>query len=68
MIQKAKLLEAFNRAWTRKTPQNYFQNLRIFEELYLEARTLGVFPLKNPLEGIETDIRIARVLHVRNPS
>jgi hypothetical protein len=39
--------------------------LRIFEALYEEAKQLGVFPLKDPLEGIEVDIRLARALNAR---
>jgi len=37
--------------------------LKIFEWMWREAVTLGVFPMKNPLEGIEVDIRIAKTLN-----
>jgi hypothetical protein len=33
------------------------------EALYKEAVTLGVIPLKNPLEGIEVDLKIAQVIN-----
>lgn len=33
---------------------------RIFEGMWKEAVRLGVFPSKNPLEGIDVDIKIAR--------
>jgi len=39
--------------------------MKIYEALYEEARLLGIFPLKNPLDGIESDILLARVLNVR---
>jgi hypothetical protein len=42
---------------------SYGQSLKIFEGLWKEALSLGVLPLKDPLEGIENDIRIARVLN-----
>ena len=42
---------------------DYQKNLIIFEALFLEAKSIGVFPLKNPLEGIEVDINLARVLN-----
>jgi len=30
-----------------------------------EAKTLGVLPVKDPLEGIDTDIRLAGILNVQ---
>jgi len=47
-----------------KSSTDYFHNLLIFESLYEEAKKLGVFPLKDPLEGIEVDIRLAAVLNL----
>ena len=39
------------------------------EALYQEAVALGVFPLKDPLDGLEVDIRIAKVVnHVSKTS
>jgi transcriptional regulator with XRE-family HTH domain len=38
-------------------------NFRIVEALYNEAVTLGILPLKNPLDGIEVDLKIAKVLN-----
>ena len=32
---------------------------------FAQACAHGVFPLKDPLDGIEVDIRLARALHVR---
>jgi hypothetical protein len=31
--------------------------------MWEEGRKLGVLPLKDPLEGIEVDIRMARILN-----
>jgi hypothetical protein len=67
MVKRPDLLEAFERAQIRNTPPDYFWNLRICEALYEEAKALGYFPLKNPLEGIEMDIRLAKVLNVSTP-
>jgi hypothetical protein len=33
------------------------------EALYREAVALGVFPLQDSLEGLEVDIRIAKVVN-----
>lgn len=68
MITNAKLLEKFEREQIRKRKPDYFENLRIFESLYEEARHLGIFPLKDPLEGIEVDINLAKALNVQRPS
>lgn len=68
MITNAKLLENFEREQIRKRKPDYFENLRIFESLYEEARHLGIFPLKDPLEGIEVDINLAKALNVQRPA
>lgn len=46
-----------------RMPVNYERNLRILEAMYQEAKSLGVFPLKDPLDGIEADLKLARVLN-----
>lgn len=68
MIRNTRLLEKLNNAQIRATPPDYFHNLIIFEALYREANALGMFPLRNPLEGIENDIRLARILNVHKTS
>jgi len=37
------------------------RNFHIVDALYQEAVTLGIIPLKNPLDGIEVDLKIAKV-------
>jgi len=39
------------------------KKFKILEALYKEAVALGVFPLKDSLEGLEVDIRIAKVIN-----
>lgn len=41
----------------------YSHSLQVFTEMWKEARRFGVLPPKDPLEGIDTDIRVARVLN-----
>lgn len=65
MLKRNALLEAFERKQVQQSEPDFFKNLRIFEALYQEAKQLGVFPLKDPLEGIDVDIRLAQVLNVR---
>ena len=64
MLNNPDLLKAFERSQIQQIQPDYFHNLRIFEALYEEAKTLGSFPLKDPLEGIEVQIRLAQVINV----
>jgi hypothetical protein len=50
---------------TRRRPADYRENLEVFEALWEHARRLGVLPLADPLDGIDTDIRRAEALSVR---
>lgn len=65
MMTNPAMVAAFEAEQASLAAPDFFRNLRLLDALYQEARTLGVFPLKDPLDGIETDIRLARVLHVR---
>lgn len=65
MIRRSALLDAFEREQDRRK-SDHRANLRIANALLKEAWALGVFPLKDPLEGIEIDIEYARVVRVRN--
>ena len=44
-------------------PAHLRKKFKILEALYKEAVALGVFPLKDSLEGLEVDIRIAKVIN-----
>lgn len=63
MIKDAKALAKFEESELRKEKPDYESALRIFEAMWKEASLLGVIPLKDPLEGIEVDIKIARILN-----
>lgn len=39
------------------------EKFRLLDAMYEFARSMGAFPLENPLEGIEVDIRIAKVVN-----
>lgn len=62
MVKNVNILRKFELNLSKKTV-NRRQNFRIANALYKEARFLGVFPLKNPLDGIEIDIKIARTIN-----
>lgn len=63
MIKETKLLAEFEESELRKEKSDYPRALRLFEAMWKEAMILGVLPLKDPLEGIEVDIKIARILN-----
>ncbi len=64
MIKNPKVFKKFEDSFLRdegKLPYN--QSLKIFESLWNEGVKLGVLPPKDPLEGIDVDIKIAKVLN-----
>jgi hypothetical protein len=68
MIKNIEELQAFEAARTRAEKVDVEQNLRILDALYEEALMLGAFPPKDPLEGIEVKIRIAKAVNdVQSP-
>ncbi|TAL67335.1 MAG: hypothetical protein EPN82_15290 [Bacteroidetes bacterium] len=42
---------------------DFSKNLEIFEKMLEMARELKVFPRKDPLEGLEHKIRLAKILN-----
>jgi hypothetical protein len=69
VITNREKVEQFEREYVRSRETDYRENLRIFEALHREALSLGALPLKDPLEGLEVDIMMARVINsVREPS
>ena len=63
MIKDAKLLAEFNDEQLKEERLDYATALRMLDAMWDEGRKLGVLPLKDPLDGIEVDIRIAKILN-----
>jgi len=63
VIQDRGMFDRFEREMKKREQADYLKNLDIFEGMLEEARYLGVLPLKNPLDGIEIDIMVARVVN-----
>jgi len=63
MIKDARLLSEFNKKEMMMEKLDYATSLQLFEGMWQEGVLLGVLPLKDPLEDIEVDIRIARILN-----
>jgi hypothetical protein len=64
VIRNRRFLQKCEKKHMREETSDFFHNLRLFEGLYEEARALGALPLKNPLEGLENKVRLARRLNV----
>ena len=63
MIKDPEVLAKFEREEMKREKPDYLSALRLFEGMWREGMALGVLPLKDPLEGIDVDIRIARMLN-----
>ena len=64
MIKDVDLWSAWEAEGPVREPPDFRRNLRLVEALYDLARSLGAFPPAEPLAGLETDIRMARILNV----
>ena len=64
MLRRSPLLDEFEESQARRKC-DHARNLRIASALLEEAWAMGIFPLKDPLEGIEVDIKYARAIRVR---
>jgi hypothetical protein len=57
-------LRRFEDDLLEKGPQPSFREaLRLFESMWNEGIALGILPLSDPMEGIEVDIELARILN-----
>jgi len=64
MIKNQKVWEEFEKKLISEEILNYEEGLRIFESMWNLACELKVFPSENPMEGIEKDIELARILNL----
>jgi hypothetical protein len=55
--------EKFEKERIRADKVDLSKNFAILDALYKEAVTLGVFPPKDPLEGLDVVLKIARVVN-----
>lgn len=63
MVKDRSALARFELDRIRRTPPDFRQSLAIVEALAEEARSLGTFRREDPLEGINTVIRVARAIN-----
>ena len=60
MVRDREAWRRWEARWQRATRNQPEENMRIFWTLLEMARAAGAWPPKNPLEGIETDVQLAR--------
>ncbi len=64
MIRDGHTMRRFQDDLIKKGRQYSFQEaLEIFESMWKEGVAMGILPLSEPLDGIEADIELARVLN-----
>lgn len=63
MIKNRQKLEEFERRLQATENLSYEQALVLYEALFKEAVSLGVINTDNILEGIEVDIKLAKILN-----
>ena len=63
MVKDVPELDRFEKELLRLQKPDPAKNFRIIEALYDEAVALGAIPPKDPLNGIEVDIKIAKVVN-----
>ena len=55
--------QKFKKELIRNEKLDIENNFRIIDAMYDEAVESGAIPMKDPLEGIETDIKVAKVVN-----
>jgi hypothetical protein len=69
MIKNGDQLRSFERQLVKRGKTDLRTNIRLVEAMFAEAKALGIFPPKDPLAGIEVDLRIAKAVNsVRSSS
>lgn len=63
MMQNYEKIRDFEKKLLKKPNRDLAQKYAILEAMYQEAVMFGIFPLKNPMEGVETDIKIAKAVN-----
>jgi hypothetical protein len=64
VIKDRRSWEEWEAEYRRKEAPDFLRNLKLVEAMYEEARSLGLFPLAHPLEGLDVKIRMARIIGV----
>jgi hypothetical protein len=64
MLRESELLKTFENDFLKNAGRLSFEQAsRLFAGMWEEGLRLGVLPPKSPLDGIDADIRMARILN-----
>lgn len=63
MIKNRRLIQNFETDLIKNEKTDVRKNFQIVEAMYHEAVELGIIPMNNPLDGVEIDIKIAKVVN-----
>jgi hypothetical protein len=63
MVKNTSRLREFENNYMRRDKPDLLRNLQLLDQLYKEAKALSVFPLQEPLSGLDIDIKIAKVIN-----
>jgi hypothetical protein len=63
LIKNTEAVRSLEKSILIRELPDFSRNIRLVEALYKEAASLGVFPPKNRLLGLDVDIKIARVIN-----
>jgi len=63
MIRNPEKLARLDREYQRKQGIDIVHNFLIVEAMHAEAVCLGIFSRLDPLDGLEVDIKIAKVIN-----
>lgn len=63
MIRDAGALQRFEDSVIRGRKLSHSQALELLDAMWHEGVALGILPPKDPLEGIEVDMRISRIVN-----
>jgi hypothetical protein len=67
MVIRTPELDEFERRLIEEEDLSVGESLRIYESLHAEALALGAINDENIMDGLETDLRIARALNGLKP-
>jgi len=63
MIRNVKKWQDWEDAYNRAQPVDIMASLRYADAVLEHAHKMGVFPPKDPLEGLEHKLRVARIIN-----
>ncbi|MEW5761350.1 MAG: hypothetical protein AB1779_11360 [Candidatus Thermoplasmatota archaeon] len=63
MIKNRQKLQKFEKEILKNEKVDFLKNYKIVEAMYKEAIELGIIPMKEPLYGLEVDMKVAKVIN-----